>query len=391
MNISYFLLSGSKKDRFYRHLSFWISWWLFQSFAYAILMNGDEDGWRFFHFYLLQSFADNLLFLPQQMFLLYCINLYVIPKFIVPKKYVESFVAIIILLPLTALVGVFTRRFLIQDLKNYFASLGHYRSFFVNDKWETSLSIVTGIRLAVGASGIGAVIKLSKYYYIKAQKASALENQTLNAEIKALKSQVNPHFLFNTLNNIYSTVQESSPEGSRMILKLSEILRFILKEGNSQFVPLSMELKILTDYINLEQERYDKKLHLQLQLADIVESEEYLIPPLLLLPLVENCFKHGASKVEDFPWIKIEAILKNGTLIFRIINGIAPEHDDEPVHFGIGLENVSKRLQLMYPNRHKLLVLPEQDVFVVNLEIKLSKKENYIPNEPVKETELYHS
>ncbi len=128
---------------------------------------------------------------------------------------------------------------------------------------------------------------------------SILEKEKLNAELQSLKAQVHPHFLFNTLNNIYGVVENTSPQGSDMILRLSALLRYILYECNNPFIRLGQEFKIIHDYIALERARYSDTLDLQVELPGNVDG--CLIAPLLLLPLVENCFKHGTSRVLEHP------------------------------------------------------------------------------------------
>jgi LytS/YehU family sensor histidine kinase len=208
-----------------------------------------------------------------------------------------------------------------------------------------------------------------KYWYEKEALSTILEKEKVKAELQLLKAQVHPHFLFNTLNNIYSVTQNASPEASDMILRLSDLLRYILYECNKPEVSLTQELKIIKDYISLESIRYSKNLDIHIRFPE--NTDTLLIAPLLLVPLIENCFKHGTSKMLDQPWINIQADLKENILNIKLINGKPNHVEPNGAHNGIGLNNVKKRLELLYPGKYELKILPEADLFVVALKLEL--------------------
>ena len=210
-----------------------------------------------------------------------------------------------------------------------------------------------------------------KYWYEKEYRNTVLQREKLDAELQSLKAQLHPHFLFNTLNNIYSITENTSPLGSDMIMRLSELLRYMLYECNHPFVTLSQECKMIEDYITLEKMRY-RQLDCSVQLPQ--GTDHALIAPLLLLPLVENCFKHGTSQVLRQPWIKIQAELKAGILVVKLINGKPPSGTPANVADGIGLKNLKKRLELLYPGKHELSILAEEDVYIVNCKIDLQNE-----------------
>ena len=144
--------------------------------------------------------------------------------------------------------------------------------------------------------------KYIKQWYLKEQKNIQLQKENAESQLQLLTAQVHPHFLFNTLNNIYSQTQTESPKGSKMIMELSDVLRYILAEGSKELVPVQKELAMIQEYMNLEKIRYGNKLDLHLYLPD--NSGNLKIAPLLLLPFVENCFKHGASGLLS-SWAKV--------------------------------------------------------------------------------------
>ena len=196
-----------------------------------------------------------------------------------------------------------------------------------------------------------------------------LQREKLDAELQSLKAQLHPHFLFNTLNNIYSATENTSPLASGMLVKLSDLLRYILYECDRPLVPLSKELTLIRDYIELERVRYGS-LELNTRLPG--DSNGFFIAPLLLLPLVENCFKHGTSRMLDQPWVSIEAEVDGGRLLVKLINGKLP--GGEVFTEGIGLTNVRKRLDLLYPGKHELNIVSEPDLFIVNMRLELVDK-----------------
>ncbi|MBK8087756.1 MAG: histidine kinase [Chitinophagaceae bacterium] len=232
--------------------------------------------------------------------------------------------------------------------------------------------MLAGLRGAITIGGLAAAIKLMKYWYIKEQRNLQLEKENMESQLQLLKAQIHPHFLFNTLNNIYSFTQTTSPAAAKMVTVLSDLLRYILYEGTQPFVSLSKELKMIEDYINLEKIRYGNKLELHLNLP--AQTNDLLIAPLLLLPLVENCFKHGTSNVLEQPWIHLQVSIKNTELQIKLLNGKVNHPATNTNSAGIGIKNVQQRLSLLYPGKHELNITSEEDVFIVNLKLELGQQ-----------------
>jgi LytS/YehU family sensor histidine kinase len=174
---------------------------------------------------------------------------------------------------------------------------------------------------------------------------------------------------------------------AQLISGLSDILRFILYESGQLLVPLSKELKMIRDYISLEQIRYGNKLDIHIDLPG--QTGELHISPLLLLPLVENCFKHGASSMLEQPWISLQITLQGKQMQMKLLNGKTNEERKNGHPSGIGIQNVQKRLDLLYPGKHELTIANEEDVFIVNLKIELEKiskpaiKLTHLPEAPL--------
>ncbi len=194
-----------------------------------------------------------------------------------------------------------------------------------------------------------------------------LKNERINAELMHLKSQVNPHFLFNTLNNLYGLALEKSDQTPGLILKLSDMLRYTIYQGKKDQVLLKDEVNYLNDFIQLQQIRYHKPVNITFN-NEIAESG-LVISPLLLLILVENAYKHGVEKLTEEAFILIELEVKEQSMIFAIENNF--DESEQSSITGIGLQNLKQRLKLIYPDSHQLDITSENSVYSVRLEIQL--------------------
>jgi two-component system LytT family sensor kinase len=184
------------------------------------------------------------------------------------------------------------------------------------------------------------------YNYIKLRQATQqLRIQKQEAELNYLKSQTNPHFLFNTLNNIYALAREKSDLAPESILRLSKILRFMLYEAGGAYIAIEQELKIISDYIALEKLRYDETLRINFNYD--VEDMKQAVPPLLLIPLVENAFKHGVSETRHQPFVDIHLSVSKRQLVF-IVKNSAEVLEQSRVRENIGVSNLRRQLELLY-------------------------------------------
>jgi two-component system, LytTR family, sensor kinase len=208
------------------------------------------------------------------------------------------------------------------------------------------------------------------YNHIKLkQAAQQLRIEKQEAELNYLKSQTNPHFLFNTLNNIYSLARDKSDLAPESVLRLSKILRFMLYEINSAYISIEHELKIINDYIALEKLRYDESLNINFNYD--IEDMKQAIPPLLLIPLVENAFKHGASETRAHPFVDIHLSVKNKQLAFFVKNSSDELSPEEKVKENIGLSNLRRQLELLFTD-YNFSVMQGESVFKATLKINLS-------------------
>ena len=199
--------------------------------------------------------------------------------------------------------------------------------------------------------------------------AQQLRIEKQEAELNYLKSQTNPHFLFNTLNNIYALARDKSDLAPESILKLSKMLRYMLYETSGAFVAIEQELKIIGDYIALEKLRYDDSLLVNFNYD--VEDMKQALPPLLLIPLVENAFKHGVSETRTQPFVDIHLSVKQRQLAFFVKNSSEMSNEESPVKENIGLSNLRRQLELLYTD-YSLSVEQKENVFSATLKINLS-------------------
>ena len=201
-----------------------------------------------------------------------------------------------------------------------------------------------------------------------------LENKNMQSELQFLKSQINPHFFFNTLNSLYSLTLKKSDLAPEIVIKLSDMMRYMLYECNEKKVNLSKEILYLQNYLDLEKLRQGNSIDIKFDIAGSIENE--LIAPLLLIPFLENSFKHSVNtSMDTIRYVHITLNVNNHLLNFSIANNkSSAEYNTENLSLvgGIGMENVNRRLQLIYPNRFELNILNLPQEYCVNLSLKLT-------------------
>lgn len=372
-----FIFSDERKYRIRRHFAFWIFWWIFQAFLYSYIAAKSNCDW-------LQRFQlsaiESLIYLLSHIFLAYSMMYIVIPRFLLRHRYLLTITIIALLFAATAGISVLLSIYILDPIRKVIFD-GIFADRFRDTAASINLSLLAGLRGGITIGGIAAAIKLMKYWYLKEQRNIQLQKENMTSQLQLLKAQVHPHFLFNTLNNIYSYTQSNSAKAAQMVAGLSDLLRYMLYECNQPLAPLSKELQMVKDYISLEQIRYGNKLELHLEIPD--NTKGLYIAPLLLLPLIENCFKHGTSHILEQPWLHLQISIHEQQLTMKLINGKVNITPEDKNHSGIGIQNVQKRLSLLYPDKHELTITNEEEVFIVNLKVKLeelsTKKPGAIP------------
>ena len=224
--------------------------------------------------------------------------------------------------------------------------------------------------------GITTLLKLSRGWFMLMEarnELAKLEKENAETRLDALKNQVNPHFLFNSLAGIYSLVLQNSAKAPEVVLRLSDFLRYVLYETSANMVDLSRELSAMNDYVELQKLRAGKEAGIEILLPE--ESDSFCVAPLLFLPLIENCFKHGIKGASGPVFTKIQFIISGDRLQASFENNIGMSADeDAPQARGIGLVNLRKRLDLLYPGKHELKISHDHERFIVNLSVPLHEK-----------------
>jgi len=292
------------------------------------------------------------------------------------KKWVVTTVMLVLFVCIIAFINYFNfiLSFYLSTRVGYFQRMPNMA--FIIPRWGRQVLFnyptVVGFALA---------IKLMKDWYLKQKEAADVAREKINAELQLLKAQVHPHFLFNTLNNIYSFIINDSPAAPGALKKLSTLLRYIIYECNQPLVKLEKELKMVRDYIDLEKIRYGETLNMNLQVQG--NADDKVICPLLLIPFLENSFKHGASEMLTHPWINLNIDIEDQALHFILSNSKPTVMAENTLTKGLGLSNVKKRLAILYPGTHSLNVNEDVMSFSVSLEVPLIK-----PNENLQEFKM---
>lgn len=237
------------------------------------------------------------------------------------------------------------------------------REFTLNELLQNRMAYSMGSVVIFG-------ISLHIYNYVKLkQNQQQLRIEKQAAELNYLRSQTNPHFLFNTLNNIYSLARDKSDLAPESILRLSKILRFMLYETGGDYIAIEKELQIMMDYIDLEKLRYDESLRVNFN--HDIEDMKQALPPLLLIPLVENAFKHGVSETRNQPSVDIHLSVNKRMLTFMVKNSADPSSPETSVKENIGLTNLRRQLEMLY-TEYTLDVQHTGSVFTATLKINLA-------------------
>ena len=312
------------------------------------------------------SFNHMMTTLPIYIGATYFTNYYILPKYLLKKNYVGAIVPTIYLILSTAF-------FYVVITIMFTFSIESKTSAFTPKLEKSYFDLFTklsGVYIVVFSA---AAIKLLKVSFEIQNKNKYLIQQKLQAELNLLKAQIHPHFLFNTLNNLYSLALNKSEKTPDIILKLSELLDYFLYKSNSENVELKDELNMIQNYSELEKLRLNENFDLKFEHK--ILNEKTKIAPLIIIPFIENAFKHCGLNGENKKYIHTEINLKMNKFKLLIINSVGLNKVQTNISGGIGLENVKKRLELIYPENYELDIIQTQNEFRVNLEINLSEND----------------
>ena len=345
-----------KLPRGVQHILFWLVVSFIVTSMYAVQVD-----------YVL-SFRNNLFYMPVQIAYYYAIAYWLVPRYLFVGRYL---VFAALFLPLVFISTSVSRAIGLTFVIPYMIEHKYATDpDYIRDNSRPFLTMLFDLPLFIGALkgtnmviGFVLAIKLFKVWYERKQWA-------LEAELNTLKAQVHPHFLFNTLNNLYALSLNQSPKSPQVILGLSGLLRYMLYECNAIEVPLEKEVFMMQQYVKLEQLRYEDRIDLSFNITGSLKNK--MIAPLLILPFIENAFKHGAGETIGQVWISIDIAVKGESLKLKVANNNPVKQiqsGDKP--HGLGLKNVAKRLALLYPATSNLKIMNEEDTFLIVLDLDL--------------------
>ncbi|WP_371729447.1 sensor histidine kinase [Chitinophaga sp. SYP-B3965] len=362
------MAASSKYHWFFKYKLYHLPLWFIYHCMWWTLMIGSVS-----------AVANNILYTPYSIkFLFYVVfqavgvyfNLYfLIPRFLEKGRYVQYVSLLIItIISVAALIvpGYYVSAWIsgrsLADL--YGVQPGNYFYFFQLNTLSSSAASMT---LAMS-------VKLAKNWIETKQRERLLEKEKLETELKFLKSQFNPHFLFNTINSIFVLIHKNPDMASESLAKFSELLRYQLYECNEQQIPLSHELIYLENFIELERLRQEQNVELSIEMEELhLQAGNFTIAPFILMPFIENAFKHVSQQPDQPNWIRMHLRFDKHQLHFDISNSISSQRRSAEVlpYSGIGLKNVQRRLDLIYPASHQLTIQKETDQFRILLQLDL--------------------
>ena len=335
------------KNRIFLHILFWL-------LSFYILLNLFSDSSEISKV----DYIYTAIFLVSIVLAVY-LNLFIlVPTLLKPRKFIIYSVSLLVVLAIGALFNLILFNKLIDFMLPGYYFISYYSYFDILKFFIVFLTVTT-------------LLKLSKEWFQLVEtenKLNRIEKEKVEIELKGLRSQVNPHFLFNSLNVIYSLVLKESNEAPETITKLSDILRYVLYDSNSNKVKISSEIELINNYINIQKHRVDSssKIEFTNNIKNDIE-----IPPLLFLPLVENSFKHGVKGDISNTFVTINLSEVGNEIIFEIENNKGFDSKVEGVpNGGIGINNIKQRLELLMPDNYTLDIFDNKNTFKVILKLK---------------------
>ncbi len=367
-----FIFSEKRNHKVTRHVTFWTAWFLYFLACYFLLQqpvpqSRMKPGHVFFGSPLL---VKTLLFLILYATACYVLIYQSIPR-LINRKWLMAIVSLIFIFSYLLISSHLLYWKLFPTIESYFGTAVQAR----NAAWfwpAVNLGLMNFFKVATAA----AIIRYIKYWWLKEKESQRLEKEKISAELKLLKAQVHPDFLFKTLNNIHSHALSSSARTSGMLLKLSDMLSYMLYDCEGSTVPLDKEIQMMKEYMHLEKIRHNDEPEIQVNTRGGLANKS--IAPFLLLPFIENSFSYF-NKMTDHFWINLDIRLEGNQFSMKLANGISTIPEDQTLVITKGLADVQKRLSLLYPSNYELKMSAEQEMFIVFLDIRLSDESELPP------------
>ncbi len=334
------------------HLSFWGVYFSFSLYQINSFRHGTEYDWE-------KALSFAIVQMAFMVFISYLNYLFLLPGFLKEKKLFKYLVEFTVPFVILIYAKVHILRYLVDGNT-------HREWYFYTHLYIVHTAVITlFIVIFVG------MLRFAEDWFELEARKKEVENERLNAELKFLRSQIQPHFLFNTLNNLYYLAYKKSPKTTEVIERLSNMMRYVIYETNQPEVELSKEILYIKNYISLEQMRLNDPLPVTFTING--NPEKINIVPLILITFLENAFKHGINKATG-GWINLSLNIGEDHIVYSVENSKpgTTAGDSVPARKGIGLENVKRRLDLSYPGKHHLDIVEKPETYYIKLSISLS-------------------
>jgi two-component system, LytTR family, sensor kinase len=362
-------MKASFIKRVLQHIAFWAFYVLIYTVNYS--SNGQYNSEVLV---TLQTLPFHLLFTYTQLYLF-------IPKLLLQRKFFQYGFAAFVFTKFVCWLKLVYNHF--QDPVQHPAIPGRT---WLGELFAVHISSLKTVFSLLMIFAVALSIKLLKKWYVENDRNHKIQKEKTLMELEMLKAQVHPHFLFNTLNNLYSLVLTNADSAPVVVSNLSDLLRYMLYECNEKEVPLNNEIGALKKYMELEKLRYGNRLDISFSCGGTTDN--LVIAPLLLLPFVENSFKHGVSEQLDQCWINLHLHAEGTCFTFNLSNSLSKEA--QPVKGGIGLQNIQKRLELIYAGAYTLNISRQEEIYAVKLTIQLSPAEKPAARQAIAFTNALH-
>lgn len=332
-------------------------YWIFLTVFFGLF-------WGFYDLNFEKTFRNELVGLPVKMIVVYFVLYFIIPKYLYPKKYIALvFITSFILLTGGLLNHYIYKIFIFPLDEQMRMTSGDYDLFSVMHRIVDINTVLV----------IPVIIKIFKKWYKNEYSTNILAKEKLETELNFLKGQIHPHFLFNTLNNLYSLILKKSDSAPEVVIKLSELLRYLIYDTQNKEVALNKEVMNIRNYIALEKIRFGSRLDVSFHTFGDLSGPT--IAPLLILPVIENSFKHSTNEETEKAWITIELSTINNIFTVKVENNLSESKKlqyKNKTSTGLGLTNLKRRLELLYPDNHELKIKQSDDSFLVILNLNLN-------------------
>lgn len=364
------VFSVGQKWRYRRHIIFWLAWCIYFATTFFYSQQGMAEAGTLN--WILVVLIKSLLVLLCHIFIVYTVIYYLLPQFFLKAKYFSFLIGLFIAVIITIAWGYFcyTLLFSIVDKISGLPSVLTKDILFWN-------SVTAGLLSALKVVMAATAIKLLKNWMQKQKEKERLEKEKLDVELQLLKTQIHPDFLFSSLGNIRLFSQKDPAKASELLLKLSDLLSYMLYDCDQPKVLLEKEIKMIKDYMTLEKKRMGDLLEMDILVRG--DLSDKMIAPLLLLPFIENSFSYCINEKQEKAWINVDIRIEARELTMKIVNGKPEDKMITASPLENGLANVHKRLDFLYNGRNEIRMNADPDMMITILKIRLEDEHIHEP------------